>query len=720
MERLKQAKTSLYKKAYEMTLKVCGRVVLNVWRICKSGLKLKNYDLENVILELFKNREPVFNNWTLTKLYNDQQQKHIVLKYFIKRINYVDKIINEMGTLTQSSEQTRLFGCEFESTIMRGSQFRIESVLMRITKKCDFLLMSGSKIQVSHQKPLQSMPLVLEPPKLFYVDPVLILDFQSLYPSIMISHNICYSTCLGHIDDIFKPGGKKRFGFKIDVDIELKKLFHGKTKQEIMNDILIAPNNVVFVKKHIRKGIIPQILEEFLNTRIMIKESQKLHKNDAYIQQAYHFRQFGLKMFMNVTYGYTAASFSGRMPCSDIADSVVETGRHVLKSIIKNINQNKEWGANVVYGDTDSVFVHLLGRSREDAFKIGNDIVEKISNQFPYPMELKFEKVYDPCILVSKKRYVGHRYLSPKDKPKFESKGIEIVRRDGCDAQIKIMEKTLYELFMSKNLSKINSYLQKQYAKISNSHINLKDFILAKEVKLGKYSDIPPAHAIIGEKLEKKDPMKRPKYGERIKYLIQQGSDLDKIKDIACSVQDFLENKSSLNVVYYITRQINSALQRLFSSFDIDVRVWYGNMPKGMTKANLNRHNEQNIMSTKRKAMKIQNYSLNKYFKVNVCLICFNSSEIQICGNCLQNPATSLYLLQKKIQNIYKTKEDLEKICKNCASMENYEIEEVPCEEYNCDFLYLKHRQKEIVINVLPLLKKFVQVIQENSVDENF
>lgn len=49
-------------------------------------------------------------------------------------------------------------------------------------------------------------------------------------------------------------------------------------------------------------------------------------------------------------------------------------------------------------------------------------------------MELKFEKVYDPCILVSKKRYVGHRYLFPEDNPKFESKGIEIVRRDGCDA----------------------------------------------------------------------------------------------------------------------------------------------------------------------------------------------------------------------------------------------------------------------------------------------
>lgn len=53
-------------------------------------------------------------------------------------------------------------------------------------------------------------------------------------------------------------------------------------------------------------------------------------------------------------------------------------------------------------------------------------------------MELKFEKVYFPCILVSKKRYVAHKYEKPDDIPVFESKGIEIVRRDGCDAVVKI------------------------------------------------------------------------------------------------------------------------------------------------------------------------------------------------------------------------------------------------------------------------------------------
>lgn len=49
-------------------------------------------------------------------------------------------------------------------------------------------------------------------------------------------------------------------------------------------------------------------------------------------------------------------------------------------------------------------------------------------------MELKFEKILMPCILTSKKRYVGYKHLNMKDEPKFASKGIEIIRRDGCRA----------------------------------------------------------------------------------------------------------------------------------------------------------------------------------------------------------------------------------------------------------------------------------------------
>lgn len=69
------------------------------------------------------------------------------------------------------------------------------------------------------------------------------------------------------------------------------------------------------------------------------------------------------------------------------------------------------------------------------------DLVTRIN---PHPMKLKFEKVYLPCVLLTKKRYVGFKYEELAEKePVFEAKGIETVRRDGCPAVGKIMEKSL-------------------------------------------------------------------------------------------------------------------------------------------------------------------------------------------------------------------------------------------------------------------------------------
>lgn len=78
-------------------------------------------------------------------------------------------------------------------------------------------------------------------------------------------------------------------------------------------------------------------------------------------------RQLGIKLLANVVYGYTAASFSGRMPCVDMSDAVVSTGAHLLGATIRYISRHPRWSAHVLYGDTDSVFVLLPGTPRRAA-----------------------------------------------------------------------------------------------------------------------------------------------------------------------------------------------------------------------------------------------------------------------------------------------------------------------------------------------------------------
>jgi DNA polymerase zeta len=82
-------------------------------------------------------------------------------------------------------------------------------------------------------------------------------------------------------------------------------------------------------------------------------------------------RQLAIKLLSNVTYGYTAASFSGRMPMAELADAIVSSGRCLLEWAISYVKKHPEWRAEVVYGDTDSMFLKLKGRSVDEAHVIG-------------------------------------------------------------------------------------------------------------------------------------------------------------------------------------------------------------------------------------------------------------------------------------------------------------------------------------------------------------
>lgn len=79
-----------------------------------------------------------------------------------------------------------------------------------------------------------------------------------------------------------------------------------------------------------------------------------------YTSQVFNARQLALKLIANVTYGYTAAGFSGRMPCAELADSIVQCGRRTLETAISFVNSQEKWSAKVIYGDTDRYDILLI------------------------------------------------------------------------------------------------------------------------------------------------------------------------------------------------------------------------------------------------------------------------------------------------------------------------------------------------------------------------
>ncbi|GLD93414.1 hypothetical protein PINS_up002006 [Pythium insidiosum] len=382
---------------------IYGRHVLNLWRLARSELKLSRYSREDVIKAVLKRDFPVFSSADLTSLFQSGgESMWKVIRHVLARSVQNLRVLSQMQLITRTSEMARLFGMDFYSVLSRGSQFRVESVMLRVTKRHNFVLRAPNRTQVAAQAPMECIPLVMEPHSTFYPDPVVVLDFQSLYPSLVIAYNLCYSTMYGRLGEGRQPVIESFLGVDDPFVPSMDALCDDH------ENLVIAPNGTLFSSKKRRLGILPVILDEILSTRIMVKKAMGLAKRrgDTRLEKVLNARQLALKMIANVTYGYTAAGFSGRMPCAQLADSIVQSGRSTLESAVRLVEGTSRWNARVVYGDTDSLFVLLRGRSKHEAFRIGQEIADAVTAANPRPVTLKMEKVYMGCVLVSKKRSV--------------------------------------------------------------------------------------------------------------------------------------------------------------------------------------------------------------------------------------------------------------------------------------------------------------------------
>lgn len=655
----------------------------------RAEQSLNIYTFENTAFHLLRRRVPKYSSTTLTEWYNSGTPTHTasLLRYFVQRSSMVLDMLDEAETITKTAEFARVFGVDFFSVISRGSQFKVESFMFRIAKPESFVLLSPSKQDVGKQNAAECMPLIMEPLSAFYNSPLVVLDFQSLYPSVMIAYNYCYSTCLGRVVP-FK--GQNKFG--------VTELTHPPGLLNALQDhITVAPNGMMYVKPQVRRGLLSRMLSELLETRVMVKQAMKGVKGNKALKKILDARQLGLKYISNVTYGYTSATYSGRMPAVEIADSIVQTGRETLEKAITYIESTSKWGARVVYGDTDSLFIYLSGKTKDQAFRIGHDIAETITAMNPAPIKLKFEKIYLPCVLMAKKRYVGFKYETPDDtEPAFDAKGIETVRRDGVSAQRKMTETALKILFRSQDLSEVKEYCCRSWSKILENKISIQDFIFAREVKMGTYSDkAPPQPGVaVGAQRMVEDSNDEPQYGDRIPYVIIRGEPNARLVDRAVSPEKALDARN-LDGAYYITRVLIPPLERIFNLVGADVRAWYDEMPK-KTRAD----EVEAVPNSPRKfTNKTILPNIGEHFRSNQCIICGTYTAQGVCEGCRMTPQETVSGLLSRLRIAEERLKTGYQICASCT--ESVPSEPIRCESLDCPWFFERKKAEVKVENAI-------------------
>nr|CAD7400920.1 unnamed protein product [Timema cristinae] len=621
----------------EGEMKVAGRVVLNVWRLMRNEVSLTSYTFENVMYHVLHQRVALHSFKSLSQWWEHPTPLYrwITVEHYLTRVDGLVNLLGQLDLIARTSELARLFGIQFYEVLSRGSQFRVESMMLRLAKPMNFVPVTPSIRQRAKMRAPEHIQLIMEPESRMFVDPVIVLDFQSLYPSIIIGYNYCFSTCLGRVEHLGKHGVFE-FGctqLKVPLSQQL----------QLEENLNISPCGVAFVDAGVRQGILPRMLQEILETRLMVKKSMKEHKDNKILQRILHARQLGLKLIANVTYGYTAANFSGRMPCVEVGDSVVSKGRETLERAIDMVENTPRWNAHVVYGDTDSLFVLVKGRNRQQAFKIGAEIAEAVTRDNPKPVKLKLEKVYQPCILQTKKRYVGYMYEHPEQKtPTYDAKGIETVRRDGCPVVAKMLEKCLKLLFETRDVSLVKRYVCRQFDKLLQGRTNIQDLMFAKEYRgmAGyKAGACVPALELTRRWLQT-DKRAEPRVRERVPYVVVNGPPGVPLIRLVRSPHELLENPSlRVNVTYYITRVIIPPLNRCFSLIGADVDKWYATMPRKFLNPL-----PWTVPTGQKKS------TISQYFATMSCAVCGSQTHSGLCGTCQTAPQAVAVVLNEKLR----------------------------------------------------------------------
>lgn len=402
------------------------------------------------------------------------------------------------------------------------------------------------EIERRKMAPVYKGAIVIEPKKGIHYN-ILVFDFRSLYPTIVVTHNISPET----------------------LNCE-----HSECKER---------NKVPETKWHFcikRKGFIPKHLDELIKSRQKIKEGMKKIEKDSEEWKKLDNMQYALKIIANATYGYLGF-FSARWYKRECGASAAAFGRYYISKVIEKAKQE---GFEIIYGDTDSLMVKLpKDLPAEKLRNIGKGFEEKVNKELPGIIELEFRDLYEGGIFtVRRSGEIGakKRYALIDYEGNLEVRGFETVRRDWCNLSKKIQREVLVTILRDKNPLKAIELVRETIKKIKEGKVPLEDLVIYEQITrpLSQYEQIGP-HV----KAAQKARLRGRVIGEGmvIGFVIVKGK--GSIADRAEPVEDVKPNEYDQE--YYIYHQILPASMRVFKALGYtEQEILSGKEQKGLEK----------------------------------------------------------------------------------------------------------------------------------------
>lgn len=496
---------------------IAGRLNIDLYRAVDrdlNGVKVKT--LENVadFLGIMKKSERV--NLPASKIYQyweDPKKRKTLLEYARDDVTSTRAIAEKI--LPLQYEFARMCRQPLDEVSKMGRGRQVESFLSAEAYKIGELIPSKRGVSAPY-----AGGFVLEPKKGIHEN-VVCLDFSAMYPSIMILFNISPDTVISDGDEYFEA---PEVGYK-------------------------------FQKKP--DGFFKRILQDLIAKRNKLKRELAKHGRDTHEYQLLDIRQKAIKILTNAFYGYTGWS-AARWYRKECAEATTAWGRHFIKQAIKRA---EEMGLEVLYSDTDSLFIRADMQTTKRASEFADAISEDL------PLELDVENHYKVIFFTEKKK----RYAGLTADGEIIIKGLEVRRGDWCalakETQARVVEVILRERDPAKAARLVQSIVQQ----VKDGKAPLEKLVIYKTLtkKISNYESVQ-AHVRAAKRA--KIPIE---VGTKIAYVIVKGS--GNIGDKAYPVDVFSKYENGylhgddktyeIDADYYINNQIVPATSRILRYF---------------------------------------------------------------------------------------------------------------------------------------------------------
>ncbi|ETO08884.1 hypothetical protein RFI_28502 [Reticulomyxa filosa] len=645
-----------------------GRIQMDLFPLIRREHRLRSYSLNNVAFHFLQQSKEDVHYSIIGDLQNgnDQTRRRLAV-YCLKDAMLPVRLNEQLMILINQIEMARVTGVPITFLITRGQQIKVLSQIYRKAKVKGYLIpyrkMTGDEETFDGA-------IVIPPQRGYYVSPITTLDFASLYPSIMMAHNLCYTTMANRHDALTKLNDDQ-------------------------SRYTLTPTGNYFVKPCVQKGLLPEILEELLAARAATKKAMK-ETTDPSKQSVLNGRQLALKITANSVYGFTGATV-GSLPCFAISSSVTGFGREMIeraKEIVEsefNMSKGYEHNAQVIYGDTDSVMVKFGTNEMKTAMELGRKAAELVTSHFQKPIRLEFEKVYMPYLLMNKKRYAGMLWTKSDKWDYMDAKGIETVRRDNCELVKTVVQKVLDYILIEKDVLKAEQFTKSIISKLLQNKIDMSLLVITKALgKIDEYK-VKTAHVELVQRMRKRDSATAPKVGDRVAYVIIKGPKNAKAYERVEDPLYALENGIPLDSEYYLTHQLKEPLKRIFEPI----------LGEKINSLFSGRHTRAITVSTSRVG------AMSKFTVVRkTCAGCkVNWSGVgSVCDHC-KGKEPQLYMKQMALVRLHE--QNFNSLWTQCQRCQGSLTQEVLCSNRDCPIFYRRTKVKKDLENAQRVLAQF-------------